>query len=49
MNSERVLMDDFAMIPLYYYTETVLVSQKVTGYKGSALGNHLSRWIDINP
>ena len=48
MNSEKQMLSDFPIAPLYYFVEKTLVSDKVlSGWEGSALGYHLSRWIDI--
>ncbi len=48
MGAEKQMMSDFPIIPLYYFVENNLVSDKVlSGYEGSAMGYHLSKWIDI--
>ena len=48
IRAEKKMLSDFPIAPIYYGVEKNLVSDKViSGYEGSPLGHHLSRWIDI--
>ncbi|WP_084206816.1 peptide ABC transporter substrate-binding protein [Marinobacter lutaoensis] len=45
--AERIAMDDYATIPIYYYVATNLVSQKVKGWVPNVLDKHRTRWMSI--
>lgn len=45
--AEKVMLDDFAALPLYYYVTENLVSPKLKGYEHNALDRHLIRWMSI--
>jgi oligopeptide transport system substrate-binding protein len=45
---QRVLNDD-AVLPLYFYTSKHLVDARVSGYEANALDRHASRWLHLRP
>ncbi|MCG8463729.1 MAG: peptide ABC transporter substrate-binding protein [Xanthomonadales bacterium] len=45
--SERVLLQDLPLLPLYTYVTKRLVSPRVQGWQPNVMDNHLSRWMYI--
>ena len=45
--AELRLLNDDAVIPLYYYTSKHLVSDKVLNYNANALDHHGTRWMQL--
>ena len=45
--AETRLLNQDAVIPLYYYTSKHLVSDKVRGFEANALDHHASRWMSL--
>ncbi|MFC5576961.1 peptide ABC transporter substrate-binding protein [Lysobacter niabensis] len=45
---QRVLNDD-AVLPLYFYTSKHLVDARLSGYEANALDRHASRWLRLLP
>ncbi len=45
--AEKVMMDDFAALPLYNYVTEDMVSPKVKGYEHNAQNVHPTRWMSI--
>lgn len=46
---ERVLLDDYAIAPLYFYVSKHLVSPRVQGFENNVLDRHPSRHLSISP
>ncbi len=49
MEAEQMLLDDYAIAPLYFMTNKHLVSPRVSGYLPNALDRHPSRFIRLDP
>lgn len=47
-NAEKILMNDYAAAPIYYYTDPDLVSPKLQGYVHSVLGYKYLMWASIS-
>ncbi|MEF2154921.1 peptide ABC transporter substrate-binding protein [Luteimonas sp. FXH3W] len=47
--AETRLLNQDAVIPLYYYTSKHLVASAVRGFEANALDHHASRWLDLQP
>lgn len=45
--AEQRLLNDDAVVPLYFYTSKHLVSPHVLGYEANALDRHASRWLRL--
>ncbi len=43
--AEKIAMDDFAVIPIYYYVAKWVISPKIHGFEDNAVDRHLSRYI----
>ncbi len=48
MNAEKDFMSNFSVAPLYYFVTNCLVAKNVSGYKGSPMDYHLSKWMSIS-
>ncbi|MDH4574277.1 peptide ABC transporter substrate-binding protein [Salinicola acroporae] len=44
-DAEGILLDDYAMLPLYFYIRPALVSPSLFGWRESPMDDHLSRWM----
>ncbi|RKR04495.1 oligopeptide transport system substrate-binding protein [Kushneria sinocarnis] len=44
-DAEQRLLDDAALLPLYFYVRAVMVSPRLTGWQENPLDIHPSRWI----
>ena len=38
-------MDEFGVLPIYYYASRWVVSPKVGGFEDNAVNRHLARWL----
>lgn len=47
-DAERVLLEDYAMLPLYFYIKLALVSPSLSGWETSPMDDHLSRWMQFD-
>ncbi|HMA98667.1 MAG TPA: peptide ABC transporter substrate-binding protein, partial [Wenzhouxiangella sp.] len=45
--AEHRVIDQAALIPLYYYVSRHLVKPGVSGFKDNAMDIHLSRWLEL--
>lgn len=45
--AERIAMDEYATIPIYYYVSSNLVSKKLKGFKPNVLDKHRTRWMSL--
>ncbi len=45
--AERIAMDEFATIPIYYYVNLNLVSDKVKGWQPNLMDSHRTRWMSL--
>lgn len=43
--AEQLMLDDFAILPIYYYISRNLVSTQIKGWKANAEDIHPTRWI----
>lgn len=43
--AEQIVLDDFAVIPIYYYVSTNLVSSHITGWQVNSRDVHRTRWM----
>ncbi|WP_189444341.1 peptide ABC transporter substrate-binding protein [Salinicola rhizosphaerae] len=43
--AERVLLDDYALLPLYFYIQSGLVSPRLSGWEENPMNDHPSRWM----
>ncbi len=43
--AEQLALDDYAIIPIYYYVSKNLVSKKIKGWKTNAEDIHRTRWM----
>ena len=43
--AEKIAMDNFAAIPIYYYVSKNVVSPKISGYVDNAKDIHRTRWL----
>lgn len=43
--AERVLLDDYALLPLYFYIQSGLVSTTLEGWEENPMNDHPSRWM----
>ncbi len=43
--AEKIAMDDFAVIPIYYYVSKWVISPKVSGFEDNAVDRHLVRYM----
>ncbi|WP_251976978.1 peptide ABC transporter substrate-binding protein [Salinicola avicenniae] len=43
--AERVLLDDYALLPLYFYIKLALVSPTLEGWEANPMDDHPSRWM----
>ena len=46
-DAEKLLMDDYACMPIYYYTNPDLVNPKLKGYVSTSMGDKLLMWAYI--
>src|SRR5690606_33670522 len=46
--AERILMDDDAVMPLYFWVSGSLVRPYVHGWTSNAMDKHRTRWISID-
>jgi hypothetical protein len=46
--AERLLLDDYAILPYGFGSDRTLVGAAVTGWQGNAQGIHLSRYMAMN-
>ena len=46
--AERILLDDHALAPLYFWTSTNLIRPYLKGMQANPLDFHRSRWISID-
>lgn len=47
-SAEKILIDDYACMPIYYYTDPDLVSSKLKGYVASPMGYKFLMWASIS-
>ena len=47
--AEAIAMDDFAVIPIYYYVSKNVVSPKVQGFLDNAKDVHRTRYLSMTP
>jgi len=47
--AEKAMLEDFPILPIYFYTRPQMVSPKVEGWKEALLGAHPSRWLSLKP
>ena len=47
--AERLMLDEYAVIPIYHFATKSLVSQKVKGVVFNIRDVHLSRFLDVTP
>ncbi|MDZ4812744.1 MAG: peptide ABC transporter substrate-binding protein, partial [Pseudomonadota bacterium] len=45
--AEQLLLDQHAIIPLYFYTSKHLVRAEVRGFEANLLDRHPSRWMHL--
>jgi oligopeptide transport system substrate-binding protein len=45
--AEQVLLDDYAIAPVYFYVSKHLVAERVTGFEDNPLDRHPTRFMDI--
>lgn len=45
--AEKILIEDYAIVPLYFYVSRYLIKPYVKGYKPNIMGDHLTRWLSI--
>ena len=45
--AEEILMSELPVIPIYYYRNPLLVSQRVQGFKAHNRDVHLVRYMDL--
>ncbi len=45
--AEKMVLGNFATIPIYYYVSASLVKPNVTGYEDNIMDIHRSRWISL--
>lgn len=43
--AEQIALDDYPVIPLYFYVSKRLVNPRVNGWKNNPVGTHLSRYM----
>jgi oligopeptide transport system substrate-binding protein len=43
--AEAIAMDEFGVLPIYYYASRWVVSPKVGGFEDNAVNRHLARWL----
>ncbi len=43
--AEKLAMDEFGNMPIYYYVSNWVVSPKITGFEDNAKDQHLVRWM----
>ncbi|MEG6571721.1 peptide ABC transporter substrate-binding protein [[Clostridium] cellulosi] len=46
--AEKTVLDDYAVMPIYYYTDPDLVSKNLKGYVHSPMGYKLFMWASIS-
>jgi oligopeptide transport system substrate-binding protein len=46
-SAEKILMDNWVIIPVYYYTDPMLVSKNIQGFVQSALGFKYLMWTSV--
>ncbi|CAO1660755.1 MULTISPECIES: peptide ABC transporter substrate-binding protein [Salinicola] len=47
-DAERLLLDDYAMLPLYFYIQTGLIAPALEGWRENPMNDHPSRWMHFN-
>lgn len=47
--AEQIMLDDHAVIPVYYYVNKELVNRKVKGWDENLDGTHRSRFVSLQP
>ncbi len=47
--AEQRLLNDAAVVPLYFYSSKHLVSRRVLGFEPNALDRHATRWLSLSP
>ncbi|WP_110686166.1 peptide ABC transporter substrate-binding protein [Salinicola aestuarinus] len=47
-NAEAILLDDYAMLPLYFYVKAKLVSPTLEGWQENPMDTHPSRWMHFS-
>ncbi|OMH34018.1 peptide ABC transporter substrate-binding protein [Motiliproteus sp. MSK22-1] len=45
--AERIAMDEYATIPIYYYVSTNLVANHVKGWQPNVIDVHRTRWMSL--
>jgi len=45
--AERIAMDEYATIPIYYYVSTNLVAKHVKGWQPNVVDIHRTRWMSL--
>jgi oligopeptide transport system substrate-binding protein len=43
--AEAIAMDNFGVMPIYYYVSKWVVSPKISGFEDNAVDRHLSRYL----
>ncbi|ODT77477.1 MAG: peptide ABC transporter substrate-binding protein [Pelagibacterium sp. SCN 64-44] len=43
--AEKIAMDEFAALPIYWYVSKNVVSPKITGFEDNAKDTHRTRWL----
>ena len=46
--AERIAMDEYATIPIYYYVSTNLVANHVKGWQPNVIDVHRTRWMSLD-
>ncbi len=46
--ADRVLIDDVALVPIYWYGNDILLRPEFTGWKLSPLGSHAIAWEEVS-
>ncbi|MDI5884687.1 peptide ABC transporter substrate-binding protein [Cobetia amphilecti] len=47
-DAERKALDDYAVLPIYYYVSRNLVNPKLSGWKNNIEDTHRSRWVSFS-
>ena len=47
-DAERKALDDYAVLPIYYYVSRNLVNPKLSGWQGNIEDIHRSRWVSFS-
>src|SRR5690606_5052541 len=43
--AEAIAMDEFGVLPIYYYVSKWVVSPKISGFEDNAVDRHLTRYL----